>query len=185
MRGPVTCVIPAAGRSQRMGGRWKPLLPFGASTIAGTVVAAALGACDRVILVAGWRGDELAAAFGGLPRVTVVENPAWEQGMLGSVRRGVEAAGPGPFFVTPADMPWITPAVYERLLDADGEVVFPVHGGRRGHPVLFGAAAREAVMAPAPGVTRMRDIAERFDIVEVPWDDDAILRDIDTEEEYT
>ncbi len=180
----VDCIIPAAGRSERMG-RWKPILPFGASTIIDTVVENALQACTRVILVTGYRGGELAARFNGRARVTVTENGGWEQGMFSSVRRGVAAVEADRFFVTPGDMPWITPSVYERLLSCRGvDVVFPAFAGRRGHPVLFRRGVREAVLAADPARGRMRDIAGLFGSVDLAWDDDTILRDIDTREDY-
>ncbi len=178
------CIVPAAGRSQRMG-RWKPLLPFGGSTIIATVVENALAACPRVILVTGYRGPELAALFRTTPRVLVVDNPEWELGMFSSIRRGVAGAAVVDFFVTPGDMPWIGPRVYEALLSCrDADVVFPVFGGRRGHPVLFNRRVCESVLAADPAAGRMRDIAERFDAMELEWEDDAILRDIDTAQDY-
>jgi molybdenum cofactor cytidylyltransferase len=147
-------------------------------------VAAARAAGLPVILVTGFRGEELAAVFAGTPGVTVVHNPAWELGMFSSVRRGVAAAGSGGFFVTPADMPWITADHYARLLGVAGaEVVFPAHGGRRGHPVLFNGAVRNAVLAADPSTGRMREIAALFRVAEMAWEDDSILRDIDTKED--
>jgi molybdenum cofactor cytidylyltransferase len=109
--------------------------------------------------------------------------------MFSSVRRGVAASGSDLFFVTPGDMPWIRAAVYRGLLDCmngvrRAEVVFPAFGGRRGHPVLFHRRVREAVLAADPVRGRMRDIAGQFISVELAWDDDSILRDIDSLEDY-
>ena len=177
------CIVPAAGRSERMGA-WKPVLPFGASTIIATVVRNALAACGRVVLVTGYRSAELAALFREEPRVTVVENPEWELGMFSSVRRGAASAGTPRYFVTPGDMPWIAPPVYEALLACrNADVVFPVFDGRRGHPVLFSRRVREAVLAADPATARMRDIADRFPVTELAWEDDSILRDVDTMED--
>jgi molybdenum cofactor cytidylyltransferase len=177
------CIVPAAGRSQRMGA-WKPLAVFRSSTLIETVVHNAIQAGTRVILVTGYRGGELAALFRGTAGVTVVENPDWELGMFSSVRRGAAAVGTRRFFVTPGDMPWITPAVYEALGGLrSADVVFPVFRGRRGHPVLFDRAVREAVLAADPATGRMRDIAERFAIRELAWGDDSICRDIDRVED--
>jgi molybdenum cofactor cytidylyltransferase len=166
-------------------GRWKPVLRFGGATIIETVVAAALGACSRVLLVTGYRGAELAALFSGQPRVVVVENPDWEQGMFSSVRRGIAEAVTPRFFVTLGDMPWITTAVYDALLRHDAaheaDAVFAAHGGRRGHPVLFRRGVKAAVAAADPARGRMRAIAASFRVAEVTWPDDSVLRDIDTE----
>jgi molybdenum cofactor cytidylyltransferase len=178
--GSVDCIVPAAGRSERMGS-WKPLLPFHGSTIVGTVVAGALETCSRVILVTGFRGDELAARFAAEPRVIVVENPAWKLGLFSSIRRGAGRVETARFFISLADMPFVDPPVYRTLLDAPrADFVFPVHDGTRGHPVLAGARVREAILAADPATGSMKEIARRLSVVEVPWHDDSVLRDIDT-----
>ena len=158
------------------------MLPFGDRTIIECVVAAALRVCSRVLLVTGYRGDELASVFRGEPRVVPVENRDWEQGMFCSIRRGMARVGTTRFFVTLGDMPWITDAVYAALLDSnEADVVFPVHDGRRGHPVLFHERVRSAVASADPLRGSMRAIAASFRVAEMSWPDDAVLRDIDTE----
>jgi molybdenum cofactor cytidylyltransferase len=176
----VDCIVPAAGRSERMG-RWKPLLPFRGGTIVGTVIEAALEACSRVILVTGFRGNELAARFAGEPRVVIMENSSWELGMFSSIRRGAARVETDRFFITLGDMPFVDSAVYRALLEApEADFVFPVHSGMRGHPVLLNGRAKAAVLAADPTTGDMKEIARRLSVVEVPWLDDAVLRDMDT-----
>jgi len=180
----IDCLVPAAGCARRMG-RWKPVLPFRGSTIIETVVARALEACARVILVTGFRGEELALLFDGKPRVLVVENTDWELGMFSSIRRGAGFVATERLFVALGDMPFVDPGVYEALrLAPAADAVFPVFGGRRGHPVLFRGTVREAVLREDPASGRMAEIASRFAVREVQWPDDTILRDIDTMEDF-
>jgi molybdenum cofactor cytidylyltransferase len=165
-------------------GRWKPVLPFGDSTIIQTVVAAALQCCSRVLLVTGLRGTELAAMFHEDPRVLPVENTAWQQGMFSSIRTGSVFVRTRRFFVTLGDMPWIPASVYAALLRSEeADVVFPVSGGVRGHPVLFNEKVREAIAAADPVRGSMRAISESFRVGELPWPDQSILRDVDTEQD--
>jgi len=180
------CVIPAAGASVRMG-KWKLVLPFAGATVIEKVVAAALGACTRVVLVTGYRGAELAARFRSEVRVIAVENPRWALGMFSSVQLGVSRVTTRRFFVALGDMPWITPGTYEALRDAEAgaDVVFPVFGGRRGHPVLFHERVRDAVASADPAAGSMRAIAETFRVREAPWPDDSVIRDIDTPADLT
>jgi molybdenum cofactor cytidylyltransferase len=180
----VECVVPAAGRSRRMGG-FKPLLPFRGSTIIETVVGNALEVCARVLLVTGHRAQEIERLFDAESRVVPVRNPEWETGMFSSIRCAVLRLDAARFFVTPGDMPFIEAAVYRALLaSAAAEAVFPVFGGARGHPVLFSASVRNAVLLADPGTARMRDIADGLDCQEIEWADESILRDIDTKEQY-
>jgi molybdenum cofactor cytidylyltransferase len=179
----VDCVIAAAGNSVRMG-NWKPVLPFGAATIVQTVVAAALRACSRVVLVTGYRGAELASLFKSDPRVLLVENESWQLGMFSSIQIGAASVRTQRFFVTLGDMPWITAAVYSALLrHEEADVVFPEHGGMRGHPVLFHERVKDAIASADPARGSMRAIAESFRISELHWPDDVVLRDIDTEKD--
>jgi molybdenum cofactor cytidylyltransferase len=176
----VDCIVAAAGRSERFG-RWKLTLPFRDRTIVGTSVGAALAACRRVILVTGYRGDELAAMFSTELRVVVVRNPDWERGMFSSIQVGASLAETNRFFISLADMPFVEPSVYGALLEkTDADFVFPTHAGMRGHPVLAGPRVRDAVLAADAATGSMREIARRLSAIEVPWLDDSVLRDIDT-----
>lgn len=169
-------------------GSWKPLLPFRGGTLVDAVVETALAACRRVILVTGYRGSELAARFLGEPRVVIAPNPAWELGMFSSIQRGAARVDTNRFFIMLADMPFVGPSVYQALLEktqsgrgeAGGtDFVFPVHAGRRGHPVLVGGRVREEILAADPARGSMKEIAGRLSSIEVAWPDDAVLRDID------
>lgn len=82
------------------GGIPKPLLPWGASTMCGTVMEAALQAGLRVLVVTGYGQEAFLDTFrpetGNQPgtdaRVTLSHNPGWEKGMLGSIAHGMAEA---------------------------------------------------------------------------------------------
>jgi molybdenum cofactor cytidylyltransferase len=180
----VSCIVPAAGRSSRMG-LWKPLLPFRGSTIIQTVLTAALSVCERLIVVTGYREAELKAVLHGAQRVTLTANPGWEMGMFSSIQRGVSCVDTDRFFIVLADKPFIRPEVYVSLLHAESaDAIFPVFDGKRGHPVLLSNAVREAVLAGDPMTGSMRSLLSGLNVEEIPWPDDSILRDIDTREQY-
>lgn len=189
------CIIPAAGRSSRMGA-WKPMLPWGTGTMCGAVVDTVLAAGLHPVLVAGYRADELVAVFGGRPDVTVVRNPDWELGMLGSICVGVEALpriAPGydGFLVAPADMPRLPVSGFVRVLDEAGRratngrtcTVFAARGDRLGHPVWIPASLVARLSARDPD-SRLRDYLLGLSWTGVQVDDDGIFADIDTPEAY-
>jgi molybdenum cofactor cytidylyltransferase len=64
------------------------------------------------------------------------------------------------------------------------EVAAPVFKGMRGHPVLLGPAVKAAVLASDPASGSMRKIISGFAVTEVPWEDDTVLSDVDTPEDY-
>jgi molybdenum cofactor cytidylyltransferase len=179
----IECLIPAAGRSERMG-RWKLVLPFEGSTIIETCVGHALRICARVLLVTGYRASELAALFAENSRVLPIENPEWERGMFSSIQRGIEKIGTERFFIALGDMPFVGNAVFNALLRCPpADAVFPVYDGRRGHPALFHERVKGEVLRADPANAKMAEIASRFSVYEMPWRDDSILRDIDREED--
>jgi molybdenum cofactor cytidylyltransferase len=181
---PVPCIVPAAGCSSRMGD-WKPMLRFGGVTIIETVVGNALAVCGRVLLVTGYRGEELAAIFQGRSGVHIIENQDWEIGMFSSIQCATRELETERFFITLGDKPLISPEVYRSLLLSHHVgTVFPVFGGVRGHPVLLDAGVAEAILQEDPARGSMQEILRGFTVHEIPWTDDSILRDIDTPEEY-
>jgi len=84
------CVLLAAGLSSRTTA-WKMMLPCAGGTLIEASVAAALQACARVIVVAGFRAGELAGLFRGRERVEVAVNARFEEGMLTSLQCGAAA----------------------------------------------------------------------------------------------
>jgi len=188
---PPFCIIPAAGRSSRMG-RWKPLLPWHGGTLCQTVIEAAVSGGCQPVLVAGYKAEELLAALGKTPGLVIVINKNWELGMLGSILAGAElASGPG-FLVAPADMPFLPPALFRRLVDEAerrrnlGErplAIFAAHGGELGHPVWIPAEFLPAMKRlPPDGKLREFLLTQPWTVVEA--ETDLIRLDLDSREEY-
>lgn len=192
------CIVPAAGRSSRMGA-WKPLLPWGATTVCGAVIDTVLAARLCPVLVAGYRASDLLAAFAGRPGIRLVENAEWERGMLGSIRAGLSAiiadiddsAGPAGFFVAPADMPRLPLAAFaavaaeagRRAAEGRPSAVFAASGERLGHPVWIPATLFGGLTALEPD-SRLRDYLLVSSWTSVEVDDDGIFADLDTPEAY-
>ncbi len=164
---------------------WKPLLPFDGSTIIETVVKNALAVCARVIVVSGYRADELAPIFENARRVAVIHNPHWKEGMLSSILTGMREIQAKQFFLIPGDMPYVQSAVYRSLLQAHhAEVTYPEYQGRRGHPVLIQSRAIDTIHKLSKKKETLRDILRSLEYSVAPWHEDTILRDIDTPVDY-
>lgn len=187
----IWAVILAAGGSRRMGTQ-KMLLPFGDGTIVESVVRAALDASlQGVVVVLGADEVRVREKLGPYP-VTFAVNADWRRGMLSSVKTGFEAL---PEKATAAvvmlgDQPFVKAETVDELVARHREtregIVVPVHGGRRGHPVLIDAGFKSEILGLGPEAT-LRDIvrAHAGDVLEVEIDDPDILRDIDTPEDYS
>lgn len=135
-------VVPAAGWSRRMG-REKILLPFGRSTMLGTVLTKlARARVPRVaVILRPDRSDARRIAQEAGAEVLI--NPHPDDEMLVSIRLGVELllATADALFVWPADHPAVAPDTLRLLVGGASRQIalLPVHGGRRGHPALVGA----------------------------------------------
>lgn len=181
-------VVLAAGLSRRTGSVDKLLLPVEGEPMVRRVAEVALaGGLEPVVVVIGSDAAEVRAALGDLP-VHPTENPDAASGLSSSLRRGLEAVG-GPVagaMILLGDMPWVRAGQVRALMEAfDPQerraICVPVHGGRRGNPVLWARSFFDEMRA-LEGDTGARALMARHAGVvhEVPVDDDAIHRDVDT-----
>jgi len=129
-------------------GRPKLLLPLPEG---GTVLARAIrphleAGLSRVLVVLGSEaaGVEAAAGLPDDPRLRVMVNEDWDEGMASSLRRGIEACAEAEaVLVALGDEPGVTVSRLSMLLAAwspGTPLVVPVHAGRPSRPVLFGRA---------------------------------------------
>jgi len=187
---PVDAVVPASGRSTRMGSP-KPLLDAdGLSFLQRVVGALSGGGCRRVLVVVR-DPDGPIAAMGRRAGGAVVENPDPEEGPITSLRAGLDrleddAAGCA---YCPVDHPLVEAATTRRLLEAfrasGAPVVVPRFRGRRGHPVVFRRSLFEELRED--GLEEgARTVVRRHDdrVLEVEVDDRGVTVDVDTLREY-
>jgi molybdenum cofactor cytidylyltransferase len=188
----VAAVVLAAGLSSRMGGQSKALLPWGSRrTVIEAIVTRLLAArIPEVIVVTGYRGDDVKRVLANLP-VQVVYNPDYARGeMLSSLQMGLRFMpdSMAACLVVMGDQPFLDGRVVGHVLAAyaegQGEIAVPVCRGERGHPVLIDRRFWPELLALESGAPR--DVICRYPeqtaLVEVHTD--SILRDIDTPEQY-
>lgn len=186
----VAGIVLAAGRSTRMGAGNKLLQEVrGKPLVRHAVEAQIASRAAPVIVVTGHQQDEVRAALAGLD-VTFVHNPAFTEGLAGSLKAGLAALpkeGPG-VVVSLGDMPNVTAGVIDRLAQAfadrpDALAVAPTLLGQRGNPVLLARKlfAEVAKLSGDQGARRLLDAAGDA-VEEIALDDPAIALDIDTPE---
>jgi molybdenum cofactor cytidylyltransferase len=164
-RSTVGAVLLAAGAGSRLGGRPKSLLELGGVPLIMRQLIALSGAgVDEVVVVLGHHARAIEAAIGQFP-ITLVHNPAPDDGQASSVRIGLQALSPkmDAVIVALADQPLINEQditaligafkrrgdkamVVPRVTSADGSIA-------PGNPVIFDAALREEWLADAAELT--------------------------------
>lgn len=177
------CIMLAAGRSSRMG-CWKMLLPWQDTTVLDMAIRNALAFCDRVILVTGYRAEELHQRYAHWPAVDVCHNAGYQAGMFSSVRCGAAALSGGRFFVVPGDMPAIDPTIYAQLWRHQSLCCqLPCYAGKNGHPVLLPAGMAARITA-APEQSTLRKLIQEYGCISVPIDSPTVHWDLDTPAQY-
>lgn len=191
MTSGISGIILAAGLSSRMG-EPKQLLPFGESTIIGTVIDNLLGSkLDEVIVIIGHEAEKVQAHIQHKP-VKIVLNPDYKEGMLTSAQRGVESisASADAFAMTLVDLPLITPDLVDMVIDAysqaEGGIAVPSYNYRRGHPVIFDRRYADDILGLDGDSGGVRSLFKKYadDIHYVTVDTDRVLTDIDYRKDY-
>lgn len=184
-------IVLAAGAGSRFGGG-KLTAPWRGGVLLDGALAAAFAAPARSVTVvtgADPAVETAARAFaevhGQARRLRLVHAADHAEGMAATLRAGIASLPQGTpgAFVFLGDMPRVPQAVLPRLAAAVSEgagAAAPRFDGRRGHPVLFGAAlfpellrlqgdegARAVLQALGPGLA----------LVDAP--DDGVLFDVD------
>jgi molybdenum cofactor cytidylyltransferase len=185
---PIAGVILAAGGSNRFGTtkqlldwKGKPLVTHAAET-------ALAGGLSPVLVVTGADQEKVTRVLEDLP-VQCAHNPDWEQGQSSSVRTGIKSlprdVGGAIFLLV--DQPFIPPELIQRLVKAHAvnraPIIHPQVNDERANPVLFDREVFQELCS-LKGDTGGRALFSTFTSRVVPWDNDLILKDIDTPEDY-
>ena len=178
----------AAGAGRRAGGP-KGLRRdgSGAAWVRRGLEALLAGGCDRVLLVVGAAGDEV-AALAQDPRlrddpVVVVRCDDWADGLSASLAAGLRAVTADAALVHLVDLPDVGAAVVQRVLDRGGRwrnsLARAAYDGRPGHPVLVGADHLAPLLATLAGDRGARAYLDAHDVRAVECGDLATGRDDD------
>jgi molybdenum cofactor cytidylyltransferase len=191
----VYAIVPAAGRSRRMG-RPKQLLDVsGRPLLLGLVDVIAASRVASVVIVT---RRAIAAALGlqDAPLAFVEFNEEDSSEMIDSVRLGLRrlgrepaAAGAAGYLVCPGDHAELSTADVDACVEAfraaTDRIVIAARDGRAGHPIIFPAALAGFVESPScdPGLRALRrEFPQRVAMVECR--SPGVLRDIDTPRDY-
>ena len=191
----ISAVILAAGESKRMGKQNKLLLPVAGEAL---LVKLIKSVCDsdvgQVIVVIGHEAEKIRRKLNNFP-LSFVYNPNFSEGMTTSIKSGVKEVSPDcdGYMICLADMPFINTSEINKLIHAYAQnrikekrlIVIPVYQGHRGNPVLFSTEFREDILEHKMEYGCKGVIMKNFESVkEIEMDDDSMLLDVDTLEDY-
>ena len=183
----ISAVIAAAGLSSRMK-NFKPLLCLGSSTIISSTINTLRGAgAEHILVVTGYQSAVLERHLSSCG-VMFLKNERFAQtDMLFSVQMGLRALPQDSerIFITPADIPLVSPDTLKQMLLLQNQVVCPLYQGRQGHPLLLTKAAA-AHLISWKGTDGIRGWLrqETLDAARLETNDPGIRMDADTPQDY-
>ena len=205
----MTIVMLAAGTSSRMGERNKMLLPYKGTPMVAHCCMQALfflenhGFQNTLLVATGYMKDEVEKALdpcmeyarnskAGV-RLTLVHNADYLEGQYSTTVCAVKDVPEGDsFFISLADMPFITPANYEALVPLleNHDAVRPfidreANDGQRvpGHPVLLSSKMKKAIEGN-PNMGSVNRLLKDYDVHEVLFKDTSWTFDVDNPQTY-
>ncbi|SCY20986.1 DVU_1551 family NTP transferase [Desulfoluna spongiiphila] len=187
----ITAIILAGGKSSRMNGPFKPLLPVGDTPALERCVGMFRQAgVNEILCVTGHNHRVLSERLAALG-VKEHLNPDHEEGMFSSIQAGVSQLDPScaAFFVLPVDIPLVRRSTVERLCEAwhkgKKTILYPVFRDKRGHPPLIPAAhAGEILAFQGDGGLRAVLASHEAKALDIPVADECMLMDMDTMDDY-
>ena len=186
----VAAIVLAAGRGTRFGDELKLLAQIGGKALVRHAAEAAVGSLvDPVIVVTGYRSDEVEAALHGLP-VQILYNALFAQGLSTSLKAGFSALPPTTraAVILLGDMPFVKADLIDALVAewrerGEPAALVPTLDGRRGNPVVLSRDLQAVIEDLSGDVGAGSLLRERSDVLEWPTTDPAVAQDIDTREE--
>ena len=186
----INIIILAAGASRRMGLPKQLLLLGREPLVRRTACQACHSKADQVLVVTGAYASQVDDALCGMPLKTVY-NPNWAKGQAESVKAGVKAAQQQSRAVIflPADQPFVTAELLNRLIEAynagPASIIAPVYNNCRSTPVLFDLKWRQEILS-LTGDHGARKLLDAFpgEVTYIPVNEECLLMDADTPEEY-
>ncbi len=186
----ISAVVLAAGTSSRMG-EPKQLLKVGTTTLLEAVLEKVTSSnVDEVIVVLGSSANRVLRRT-ALGKSRVVLNKEFRTGMSGSLKAGVKAVSPesDAVLVVLADQPLLSEKTLNSMIETyvrtRSPIIAPRFHRRRGNPILFDRSLFLELQS-LTGDRGAKSVVERHPdlLLEVPVEDEGVVFDIDTKEDY-
>ena len=170
---------------------FKPLLSLGQEKVLEHIIINFRYAeIDKISVVVGHKA-ELATRLLEHHGAQRIFNERYPEGMYSSVQAGVENIDRevGAFFILPGDIPLVKKETLTKLVQVNREtqasIVYPCYRGKRGHPPLISSTLLPEILGfSQAGGLRVFLAQYESQACEVDCDDEGILLDMDTEEDY-
>jgi molybdate transport repressor ModE-like protein len=180
-------IIVAAGTSSYMND-FQPMLKVGRTTIIKRIITTLKDAgVDTIVVITGNKADELEKHISNMGVICLRNERFNETQMFDSARIGLEYIQDkcDRTLFTPVDIPLVSKKSVSKLLNSEAKISCLSHNGFKGHPLLISSELiPELLSYTGTGGLRgaIKSTCEEIKLVSV--DDQGILMDIDTPQDY-
>lgn len=175
-------VILAAGYSSRAN-TFKMELKINKKSILQRCIEALYEDCDNIIVVSGYKHEKISELTKKYSKVRVIYNEEFDKGMFSSVKKGIQNITSSRFLLTPGDYPLISKDIIKKLLKQKNEIVIPSFNRKGGHPILLSGDLIKEILNE-PDDSNLKVYLSRKQCSYINIDDEGILLDVDTIEDY-
>jgi molybdenum cofactor cytidylyltransferase len=173
-------IILAGGYSKRLG-RNKMSINFKNKPVIQHTIEHMQSVCHHIYVVTGFYHEEIKKLVDKIDHVQVVFNADYERGMFSSVLSGVACTNHD-FFIIPGDYPMVQSKVYHQILLGTKGIRVPSFSFKLGHPIFFNQSYKDVLLNTMYDNLKSFRNAYDYEIIDV--DDEGILFDIDTIEDF-
>lgn len=174
-------VVLAAGYSSRAG-CFKMTQTLRGKPVIEHVIGAMDSICDRIVVVTGFGCERLLYLATLYPKVQLIYNKEFNDGMFSSVIAGIRQCEADRVFITPGDCAAVSVNTYRMLAKAKGEISVPFYHGLAGHPICIGRRAVNRLLHG--GYTSLHKFIDVYKYNAIEIEDKGILMDLDTPEDF-
>ena len=122
-----------------------------------------------------------------MPKVkNSVVNHHYEKGRIYSLQLGLQKTESNWYFLQNIDNPFITVELIQTFIDCkkDADMIQPIFNGKKGHPILISEKVKQEVLKERNYNLTLRDVFSRFDKQQMKVNNNSILININTPEDY-
>ena len=197
----ISSILLAAGQSLRMKGENKltkkidevPLIKYAVKNILGSSV-------DELIIVLGYEKEIIEKIIEDNKKIKIIYNKDFMSGIASSIKIGLEniSKKSESFFISLGNMPNVNQNIYNKLIKSKNsynkklnlkhkkEIIIPTFENQYGNPILFSKFMKEKIMK-IKGDDDTKEVIQlnKDKILNIPFAQDGILLNFDTEESFT
>lgn len=188
-QGNLEAIILTAGYSSRAKD-FKMNLMIGDKTVLEHTLSKFEGICDKIVIVTGYKRLLIEKTIAEIKQknrysfeTVITWNENYDKGMFSSIQTGCKMITSQRFFLTPGDCPLVNKETVNQLANNKGDAVIPSYQYKGGHPILLSKKIKLAILSKEPSYN-LRDLLKEYAKIYINVEDENVLVDLDTRDDY-